>query len=419
LKRGYDVVVVGGGPAGLAAGVKARMLGLSVLLLEDSDTLGGIPLQCIHPGFGLHCYGEDLTGPEFSHRLIGSAEEVGVNHILNAYVSGMAAFPNNRRITLRVISPDGAFKFHASTVIYAAGAREKHIFEAGIVGDRVSGLYTAGEAQALMDLYGVMPGREIVVVGSGDVGLIMARRFALEGAHVKGVVELLPYPGGLTRNIVQCLEDYGIPLLLSHKVAEVKGERRVEKAIIVKVDERLRIIPGTEREVKCDTVILAVGLVPYIKPLRDLGVEVDPSTGGPMVNGFLETSIPGIFTCGNALAINDLADYAVEQGGQAALGAYNFIKNRGIPEAWKSVGKGRNVKLAIPHYISRGRDAIIYVRVKKPERNVKLHIPEIDWEMKLPSVKPAEMIRVRLDAEDLLKIIDGLTIEVIPDTCRR
>lgn len=413
VKRSYDVVVVGGGPTGLAASIKAEMLGLKVLLLEDSEMLGGIPLQCIHPGFGLRYYREDLTGPEFSYRLIKKVEELKVSHLLNAYVSEIASTPD-ARWTLRVISPFGALKVHASAIIYAAGAREKHIFESGVVGDRVSGIYTAGEAQALMDLYGVLPGSEVVVVGSGDVGLVMARRFVLEGAEVKCVVELLPYPGGLTRNIVQCLEDYGIPLLLSHRVAEIRGERRVEEVIAVKVDEQLRDLPQTRKEIECDTALFAVGLLPYIKPLVDLGVEVDPSTNGPIVDEAFETSIPGIFVGGNALMINDLVDYAVEQGEQAALGAYDFIKNKGVGKARKPVERGRNVKLIVPHYVSCERDVTLYIRVRKPERNVKLRIPEISWEMGLPSVKPAEMIRVKVEAEELLKAKEGLRVEIVP-----
>ncbi len=415
MQNEYDVVVIGGGPAGLAAAIKSKELGLKVLLIENREFIGGIPIQCVHPGFGLHYFREDLTGTEFIYRLIKKFEEMNIDHYTNAHVLEILPYSYRHRI-LKVVTEKGIPNIKAKAVIYATGARERHMFEIGITGHRVAGIYTAGEAQTMMDIYGIMPGKEIVIVGSGDVGLIMARRFTLEGAHVKAVIELMPYPGGLTRNVVQCLEDFGIPLYLSHAVTRIEGRKRVEKVIITKVDENLKPIPGTEEELECDTVVLAVGLVPYLKVIEKAGVIIDPATKGPVVNSYLETTVPGIFVAGNALVINDLVDYVVEQGEEAAVGAYEFVKNEGLPAMkWKKLVKGRNIRLVVPHYVSEAKDVMIYARVAKPEENVRLRFPEIGKEMKLPFVKPSEMIRIKLRKKDIAKAGDKITMEVVPN----
>ncbi|RLF23061.1 MAG: pyridine nucleotide-disulfide oxidoreductase [Thermoprotei archaeon] len=409
----YDVVVIGGGPAGLAAAIRAKELGLKTILLENTDKLGGIPLQCVHTGFGLHYFKEDLTGTEFIYRFIRKAEQIGLEYKLRTYALELDIIAHDEKI-IKALSPEGSLEISTKTVIYAAGARERHVFEVNIVGDRPSGIYTAGEAQAMMDLYGALPGRRIVIVGSGDVGLIMARRFALEGAKVMAVVEIMPWPGGLLRNVVQCLEDYDIPLLLSHVVLRVHGKERVEKVVIAQVDERLRPVPGTEKEIECDTVIIATGLVPNIELLERIGVAIDPATRGPKVNELLETSIPGIFAAGNALVINDLVDYTAEQGERAAEGARIFVDNDGIPSAdWKPIEKGRNVRLVVPHYISGERDVKLYLRVQKPERDVYIRIPEINKRTFHPKVMPSEMVTMELSKEELRDIGEKITIEVI------
>ncbi|GAB6135925.1 NAD(P)/FAD-dependent oxidoreductase [Thermococcus prieurii] len=406
----YDVVVVGGGPAGMAAAIRAKELGLNVLLLDENDYLGGILPQCIHPGFGLHYYKEELTGPEFASRLAKRLVELGVEYRTAARVLEIKNYSDLEKVVI-FTSPSGAYQVWAKAVIYAAGARERHAFEIGIVGDRVSGIYTAGEAQTLMDIYGIMPGKEIVIVGSGDVGLIMARRFALEGAKVKAVVELMPYPGGLARNVM-ILRDFDIPLYLSHKVVEVRGKGRVERVKVVRVDENLNET-GEEFWIEADTLIISAGLVPSVKKLKAIGVEIDPATGGPVVNDRLETSVPGIFVAGNSLLINDLVDYVAEQGELAAEGAKEFIENGGIESRkWVKVEKGENVRLLVPHYLSGDRDVYLYLRVAKPMEDVELRIPEIGRRMKLPVVKPAEMLRIKLKAGEIGKA-SKLTVEVV------
>ncbi|MCO6041165.1 NAD(P)/FAD-dependent oxidoreductase [Thermococcus alcaliphilus] len=407
----YDTIIIGGGPAGLAAAVKAKKLGLKVLLLDENEFLGGILPQCIHPGFGLHYFKEELTGPEFAHRFIREINELNIEHYTNAYV---LEIENYSDLEKKVVfsSPEGVKEVWGKTIIYAAGARERHAFEIGIVGDRVAGIYTAGEAQTLMDIYGVMPGKEVVIVGSGDVGLIMARRFALEGAKVKAVIELMPYPGGLARNVM-ILRDFEIPLYLSHKVVEVRGRKRVEKVKVVKVDENLKEIPGSEFWIECDTLLISAGLIPNVKLLKKIGAQIDPLNGGPIVNEFLETTIPGIFVAGNALLINDLVDYVAEQGELAALGAKEFIENQGIlSRKWIELKRGSNVRILAPHYISGERDVYIYARVSRPMENVRVTFPEIEKELRLPVVKPSEMLRIKLKAEEIQKAEEEITMEV-------
>ncbi|WP_175059289.1 NAD(P)/FAD-dependent oxidoreductase [Thermococcus sp. 2319x1] len=408
----YDTIVIGGGPAGLAAAVKAKKLGLKVLLLDENEFLGGILPQCIHPGFGLHYFKEELTGPEFAYRFVKQVKELNIEHYTDAYV---LEIENYSDLEKKVVfsSPKGVMEVWGKTIIYAAGARERHASEIGIVGDRVAGIYTAGEAQTLMDIYGVMPGKEVVIVGSGDVGLIMARRFALEGAKVKAVIELMPYPGGLARNVM-ILRDFEIPLHLSHKVVEVRGKKRVEKVKVVKVDENLKEIPGSEFWIECDTLLISAGLIPNVKLLKKIGAQIDPLNGGPVVNELLETTIPGIFVAGNALLINDLVDYVAEQGELAALGAKEFIENQGIPSRkWIELKRGKNVRILAPHYVSGERDVYIYARVSRPMENVRITFPEIGKELRLPVVKPSEMLRIRLKAEEIRKAEKEITMEVL------
>ena len=399
----YDTIIIGGGPAGLSAATKAKEHGLRVLLLDENEFLGGILPQCIHTGFGVIHYRKEYTGPEFAHILITKLNSAEVEYITEAHVLRIDNYSDMEK---RVIfaSPQGVKEIWTRTIIYAAGARERHQFEVGIVGDRVSGIFTAGEAQSLMDLYGVMPGKEIVIAGSGDVGLIMARRFALEGAKVKLVVELQPYAGGLARNIVQCLNDFKIPLCLSHRVAEVKGNKRVERVKIVQVDEQGQDIPNSEFWVKSDTLLISAGLVPKVKMLSKIGVRIDSLTGGPVVNDMLETTVPGIFVAGNSLMINDMVDYVVEQGALAADGVNAFLKKGGFESRmWHQIVPGKNVRFVVPHLLSSDRTVNIYARVNIPLENVDIEIPEIGKKVHKIAMKPSEMFRIRLSSEEIQK----------------
>ncbi|MCY0868958.1 MAG: FAD-dependent oxidoreductase [Desulfurococcus sp.] len=408
----HDVVVIGGGPAGIAAAIKASQLGLRTALIENRDILGGIPFQCIHPGFGVHYFKEDLTGTEFIDRLLKKLEESKVDVFTRAYVHSIEVPAYNEKI-VNVVSRSGVLKFKAKAIIYATGARERQVFEIGVAGDRPgSGVYTAGEAQALMDVYGVIPGKEAVIIGSGDVGLIVARRLVLEGAKVKAVLGRSLHPGGLMRNIIQCVVDFNVPLRLGYTVERIMGRDRVEKVKIVKVSGEGA---GQESfELECDTVIVAAGLVPEVRLLERIGVVIDPATGGPVVNEFLETSIPGIFTAGNALVVNDLVDYVVEQGELAAEGAKLFVERDGLPSiSWKKFNRGRNIRFIVPHYVSGERDVVVYARVSKPGDDVRVSIPEIGYFIKLPKVRPAEMLRLWIPRRLLSKTTSReLTLEV-------
>ncbi|MFO7791525.1 MAG: FAD-dependent oxidoreductase [Candidatus Saliniplasma sp.] len=408
----FDTIVVGAGAAGIAAAVRCFELGLDVLIIENKEKIGGIPLQCTHPGFGNFYYDENLTGTEFAERLIERLNEVDVESLTEAHVTSIENKSDLKK-GVNVITPDGVFSFDTKTIIYSTGARERHRFETGIQGDRLNGVFTAGEAQTLMDIYGVMPGKRVVIIGSGDIGLIMARRFALEGAEVVGVFEMLPYPGGLTRNVVQCLHDFDIPLYTNKIVKKIKGEQRVEEVLTMDVDDELDTVSGTRETFRCDTVALATGLIPYTKNIEGLNVMIDPETQGPKVNEFLETSVPGIFAAGNVLAINDYVDFAAYQGERAAEGVDTFIEKDGIPsKEWIEIKRGRNVKFIVPHHVSGEKDVTLYGRVEKPEPNVKIMIADIDKKIKTTSVNPGEMIRLEISKEDLGRLEDGMTIEV-------
>ena len=408
VEKKYDLTIIGGGAAGLASAIRAGELNIDRIALIDSPPyvgkmLGGILPQCIHPGFGLHYFKKDLTGPEFAYRLIERLDKLDIDIFRDTYAYDMKATEDYCKIM--TVNSSGITRILSRTVICATGARERNIFEIGVVGSRPAGIFTAGEAQALMDLFGVMPGRNIVIIGSGDIGLIMARRFALEGANVKAVIELMPWPGGLTRNVVQCLEDFNIPLLLSHIALRVLGKNRVEGIEIARVDENLKPIAGTEKIIKCDTVIVSAGIVPRIDLLEKVGALIDKSTNGPIVNDFLETSVPNIFAAGNVLVINDLVDYAAEQGEIAAESAAYIIHGGRIPHKNPiKIVLGKNVRLAVPQLLTGIRDTYIYIRVKKPMKNVYLYLNEIHRKIKLISIRPSEMIRIFLRKEEISRI---------------
>lgn len=323
--KNYDIVIIGGGSAGLAAAVSARKNGIeSILILERDKELGGILNQCIHNGFGLHTFKEELTGPEYAGRFISQVRELGIEYKLNTMVMDIS----DKKIITAMNREEGMFLIEAKAVILAMGCRERSRGALNIPGYRPAGIYSAGTAQRLVNIEGYLPGREVVILGSGDIGLIMARRMTLEGAKVKVVAELMPYSGGLKRNIVQCLDDFGIPLKLSHTVVDIKGKERVEAITLAEVGADRQPIPGTEEEYTCDTLLLSVGLIPENELSRGMGVEVNPVTSGPKVNESLETNIEGVFACGNVLHVHDLVDFVSEEAAAAGKNAAAYIKEQ-------------------------------------------------------------------------------------------
>ena len=328
----YDIVVVGGGPAGLAAAVSAKKNGIDkILILERDCELGGILNQCIHNGFGLHTFKEELTGPEYARRFIDQALELGIEYRLSTMVMDISLDDKSGdKVVTAMNRNDGLFHMTTKTVILAMGGRERSRGALNIPVYRPSGVYSAGTAQRLVNIEGFMPGRKVVILGSGDIGLIMARRMTLEGAKVQVVAELMPYSGGLKRNIVQCLDDFGIPLKLSHTVIDVKGKERVEGITLAKVDEHNKPIPGTEEYYECDTLLLSCGLIPENEISKSIGVELNPVTSGPVVNESLETNIQGVFACGNVLHVHDLVDYVSEEAAMAGKKASEYVKRGGI-----------------------------------------------------------------------------------------
>lgn len=345
------IVVVGGGPAGLAAAIAAHEAGQTdVLILERDTQLGGILNQCIHNGFGLHTFKEELTGPEYAARYIQRADELGIERRLGTMVLDIS---QDRTVT--AVSPtEGITQIKAGAVILAMGCRERPRGALATPGYRPAGVYSAGTAQRLVNIEGQLPGREVVILGSGDIGLIMARRMTLEGAHVACVAEIMPYSGGLKRNIVQCLDDFGIPLLLSHTVVDVEGRDRVEAVTIAEVDERLRPIAGTEVRYPCDTLMLSVGLLPENELSREAGVELSTVTRGPVVDQSLQTNIPGIFACGNVLHVHDLVDFVSQEAAAAGTNAARYVAggghdagdSRGVP-----VSAENGVRYTVPSFV--------------------------------------------------------------------
>ena len=334
----YDIVIIGGGPAGLAAAVSAYDAGVqSILILERDKELGGILNQCIHNGFGLHTFKEELTGPEYAQRFADKVRERSIAYKLNTMVLEIS--PD--KVVTALNREDGLVDIHAKAVVLAMGCRERSRGALNIPGFRPAGVYSAGTAQQLVNIEGYLPGREVVILGSGDIGLIMARRMTLEGAKVKAVAELMPYSGGLKRNIVQCLDDFDIPLLLSHTVVDVHGKERVTGVTIAEVDDNLKPIPGTEEFYSCDTLLLSCGLLPENELSRAMGVEINRATNGPVVNESLETSIPGVFAAGNVLHVHDLVDYVSEEAGAAGRAAAEYVRSGG------EQGGGREIPVTV------------------------------------------------------------------------
>ena len=388
-----DLAIIGSGPAGLAAAVKAGQEGIKDLVVFERDERpGGILKQCIHNGFGLEKFKEELTGPEYANRYIKMAEAGRIDISLNTMV---LEIDKNR--TLTAVSEQGGLrKYQCKSIILAMGCRERPRGSLGIPGTRPAGIFTAGQAQRLINIEGYMPGERVVILGSGDIGLIMARRLTLEGAKVKAVAEVLPYPSGLVRNVVQCLHDFDIPLFLSHTVAEIHGDNRVEGVTLAGVDAEWNPVKGTEQFVECDTLLLSVGLIPENELSKMAGVSLDPSTGGPLVNDFFETGVDGIFSCGNVLHVNDMVDNVSTEGEMAALGACSRIKGK-MPVFKKMIPLegDETIGQIVPQMVSGERTVTLYIRARRPMGKMTLRIDDI-FKKTYPYTRPNEMIRVKI-----------------------
>ncbi len=416
-----DLIIVGAGPAGLAAAIEAKKRGIDdILLLEREAVAGGILNQCIHDGFGLVRFNEALTGPEYAKRFTDQAEQAGIEIVTEVMVQHIG-----RDKTVTTISREGIQTYQANAIILAMGCRERTRGAICIPGTRPAGVFTAGVAQNLVNLRNVMVGKNIVILGSGDIGLIMARRLTLEGAKVLAVVEKLPYSSGLQRNITQCLEDFGIPLLLSHTVTNVEGRERVTAVTIAKVDENGATIPGTSRKYQCDTLILSVGLIPENELSIDAGVEIDQVTGGARVRENLQTSVPGIFACGNVLQVHDLEDHVSSEGELAASSAAEYLQRiresedkggydiaPGLTKAETNiinVKAGKGIRYVLPQQITVGCDITFSMRVVQPDRNKAVLFKAGDRVIKKRSftaLNPADMIRIKLKAAEVQKLTE-------------
>jgi NADPH-dependent 2,4-dienoyl-CoA reductase/sulfur reductase-like enzyme len=413
----YDIIVIGGGPAGLAAAIEAKKNGVdSILVIERDRELGGILQQCIHNGFGLHIFKEELTGPEYAERFIEELKKLNIDYMLDTMVLDIT----EDRYVSAVNTDKGFMTMKAEAVILAMGCRERTRGAISIPGFRPAGVFTAGTAQRFINMEGYMVGKEVVILGSGDIGLIMARRLALEGAKVKVVAEIMPFSGGLNRNIVQCLDDFGIPLLLSHTVIDIKGKDRVEGVTIAKVDENLRPIPGTEIDYSCDTLLLSVGLIPENELSKKAGIKLDSATGGPIVNESMETNVPGVFACGNVVHVHNLVDYVTEESRRAGKNAARFIKKE-MAEDCKIIETvpGNGITYIVPQVIRTEnlQDTLdMFMRVNNVYNNSKLVIKADGETVKTINKRhlaPGEMERIKIDLNSIKnKAISKISVEI-------
>ena len=412
------LVIIGGGPAGLAAAIAAYDKGeRDILILERESCLGGILNQCIHNGFGLHTFKEELTGPEYASRFIDKVVERNIEYKLDTTVINVT----DGKVITAVNEKDGLLKIKAQAIILACGCRERPRGGINIAGCRAAGIFSAGTAQKLVNIDGYLPGKEVVILGSGDIGLIMARRMTFEGAKVKACVELMPYSSGLNRNIVQCLNDFDIPLRFSHTVVDIKGEGRVSSVVIAKVDDKLQPMMDTCEEIKCDTLLLSVGLLPENELASGANVKLSPVTGGAIVNDQMMTNIDGIFSCGNVLHVHDLVDFVSQESLHAGECAVNYLNGHKASEEVVSVKALNGVRYVVPHLINKDENyepISLKMRVGNVFKNVEIRV-SIDGEKvigrKKQVVTPGEMETINLKEEHVRKIKEGheLIVELI------
>ena len=410
----YDLVVIGGGPGGLAAAIEARNNGVEkILVIERDKELGGILQQCIHNGFGLHEFKEELTGPEYAERFIKKLYEFNIEYKLDTMVLEVSP----EKIIHAINTKDGYMMIEAKAIVLAMGCRERTRGAIAIPGERPSGIFTAGTAQRFINMEGYMVGKKVLILGSGDIGLIMARRMTLEGAEVKAVVELMPFSGGLARNIAQCLNDYDIPLYLSHTVVDIKGKERLEKVVIAKVDENRRPISGTEIEYDCDTLLLSVGLIPENDISRATGVMIDGRTSGAVVNEVMETNIEGIFACGNVLHVHDLVDFVSAEARKAGAAAAKYIKGQLTSGEYIELKNGFGIGYTVPqkfrlNNVDKGLE--VFMRVRNIYKNMTLQVKDgenVILSLKKPHVAPGEMEKIMIP-KSKLETIKGKEIVV-------
>jgi NADPH-dependent 2,4-dienoyl-CoA reductase/sulfur reductase-like enzyme len=409
-----DVAVIGSGPAGMAAAIRAKEEGAEhVLILERQEQLGGLLHQCVHNGFGLFYFKQDLTGPEYGHRFAEKVKDLGMQVFLETMVTQISP---ERQITA-VNNREGVLRLKPKSIVLAMGCRERSRGQLNVPGTRPAGIFTAGTAQRFVNVEGYIPGRKVVILGSGDIGMIMARRLTLEGAEVKAVVEILPYIGGLTRNEVQCLHDFHIPLLLEHTVTKIHGQQRLEAVSIAKVNKDKKPVNSTERMIECDTLLLSVGLIPENELSRMAGVALDPLTGGPVVDQWRETNVSGIFAGGNVVHVHDLVDEVSWEAEIAGASAARFTRKEEMEEEKKILKPGRNIRYVVPQTISAQRDVTLYARVKDMEENVILKVGDI-LSKSLRVVKPGEMLKIDLSLSQLQQLKDD-AVELSIESAKR